>query len=180
MGPEGGEEARLLHEGEFLRLLRRRHWEYVERTNSRAVAAIAAVTPAGELLLVEQYRLPLRRSVIELPAGLVGDVAADEPLIEAARRELLEETGFRAGRIEILASGPATAGLSNEVTTFCAACELQRAGPGGGDDSEDIRVHAVPLADVDAWLTGRGPGTAIDPKIYAGLWLLRRYPVTTA
>lgn len=166
-------EARLLHEGEYLRLLRRRHWEYVERTNSRAVAVIVAVTPAGELLLVEQYRFPVCCSVIELPAGLVGDVAGDEPLVEAARRELLEETGYRAGRIEVLVSGPATAGLSNEITTFCAAYELERVAAGGGDDTEDIRVHAVPLAEVDTWLAARD-GVAVDPKIYSGLWLLRR------
>lgn len=172
MRKERNGEARLLHEGEYLRLLRRRHWEYVERTNSRAVAAIVAVTPGAKLLLVEQYRFPVRRSVIELPAGLVGDLAADEPLVEAARRELLEETGYRAGRIEVLASGPATAGLSNEITTFCAAYELERMGAGGGDDTEDIRVHAAPLAEVDAWLAARD-GVAIDPKIYSGLWLLR-------
>ena len=52
---------RLLHEGEFLRLLRRRHWEYVERTNARGVAVMVAVTADAELLLVEQYRLPVAR-----------------------------------------------------------------------------------------------------------------------
>lgn len=170
-------DARLLHEGEFLRLLRRRHWEFVERTNSRAVAVLVAVTPAGELLLVEQYRLPVASDVIELPAGLVGDVGADEPLLEAANRELVEETGYRAGRIEILASGPATAGLSNEITSFCAAWELEQIGPGGGDETEDIRVHRVRLADVDEWLAERAEGAAIDPKIYSGLWLLKQHPV---
>jgi len=167
-------ETHVLHEGEFLRLLRRRHWEYVERTNSRAVAVIAAVTPAGELVLVEQYRWPVARPVIELPAGLVGDVAADEPLVEAAHRELLEETGFRAGRMQVLASGPTTAGLSNEVTTFCAAYDLERVGAGGGDSTEDITVHLVPLDDVDAWLAARAAEAAVDPKIYSGLWLRRR------
>ncbi len=168
---DSSESPRLLHEGEFLRLLRRRHWEYVERTNARGVAVMVAVTADAELLLVEQYRLPVARSVIELPAGLVGDLGADEPLLEAARRELIEETGYRAGRMEVLAEGPTTAGLSNEITTFCVARELTRVGPGGGDASEDITVHPVPLAELRNWLRVHSKRAAIDPKLYAGLWL---------
>jgi len=168
---DASEPARVLHEGEFLRLLRRRHWEYVERTNSRGVVVIVAVTPGGELLLVEQYRWPVAQPVIELPAGLVGDQGADEPLLEAAQRELIEETGYRAERIERLASGPTTAGLSNEITTFCSAHGLVRVGPGGGDASEDIIVHAVSLGELQGWLQARGRRAAIDPKLYAGLWL---------
>lgn len=164
-------ETRLLHEGEFLRLLRRRHWEYVERTNARGVAVIVAVTAENELLLVEQYRLPVARPVIELPAGLVGDLGPDEPLLEAARRELIEETGYRAERMNVLAEGPTTAGLSNEITTFCAARELTRVGSGGGDASEDITVHPVPLSGLRGWLQAQESRAAIDPKLYAGLWL---------
>lgn len=174
MANDPGQDTHLLHEGEFLRLLRRRHWEFVERTNSRAVAVIVAVTPTDELVLVEQHRWPMGQPVIELPAGLVGDIDAAEPLIAAAHRELLEETGFRARRMEVLASGPTTAGLSNEVTTFCAAFDLERVAAGGGDATEDITVHLVPFADVDTWLARRADLAAIDPKIYAGLWLSRR------
>lgn len=165
------DEAHLLHEGEFLRLLRRRHWEYVERTNARGVAVIVAVTPADELLLVEQYRLPVARPVIELPAGLVGDLGPDEPLLDAARRELVEETGYRAECMELLAEGPTTAGLSNEITTFCVAYDLTRVGPGGGDASENITVHPMPLSGLRAWLQEQSTRAAIDPKLYAGLWL---------
>lgn len=168
---ETDDTARVLYEGEFLRLLRRRHWEYVERTNAHGVAVIVAVTDASELLLVEQYRLPLRCPVIELPAGLVGDVGAEETLLEAAQRELEEETGFRAERMSPLASGPTTAGLSNEMTTFCQAEGLTRVGPGGGDETETITVHAVPLAGLRNWLGTQHPRAAIDPKLYAGLWL---------
>ncbi len=163
--------TRVLHEGEFLRLLRRGHWEYVERTNAHGVAVIVAVTEANELLLVEQYRWPLERPVIELPAGLVGDVGGDETLIDAARRELEEETGYRAAHMSELASGPTTAGLSNEITTFCRADGLARTGPGGGDDTETITVHPVPLAGLRGWLDAQSARAAIDPKLYAGLWL---------
>lgn len=168
---EMDERARVLHEGEFLRLLRRRHWEYVERTNSRGVAVIVALAPGRKLLLVEQFRLPVMRPVIELPAGLIGDLGGDETLAEAARRELIEETGYRAGRMEALAGGPTTAGLSNELTTFCRAEELERVGPGGGDETESIIVHEVPLSELRAWLAEQGRRAAIDPKLYAGLWL---------
>ncbi|HYW77457.1 MAG TPA: NUDIX hydrolase [Gammaproteobacteria bacterium] len=163
--------ARVLHEGEFLRLLRLGHWEYVERTNSHGVAVIVAITEASELLLVEQFRFPLQRPVIELPAGLVGDVGEEETLLEAAQRELEEETGYRAVSMSELASGPTTAGLSNEITTFCKAGALTRVGPGGGDDTETITVHKVPLAGLRDWLSAQHPRAAIDPKLYAGLWL---------
>ena len=168
---DANEPVRVLHEGQFLRLLRRRHWEYVERTNASGVAVIVAVTERDELLLVEQYRLPVARPVIELPAGLVGDQGGDEPLLEAAQRELEEETGYRAEQMECLAEGPTTAGLSNEITTFCIARGLVRVGPGGGDDSEDIIVHPVPLAGLRPWLRAQESRAAVDPKLYAGLWL---------
>ena len=95
---------RILHEGEFLRLKRRDHWEYVERANARGAVVIVALTADDELLLVEQPRLPLQANVIELPAGLVGDIAGaeDEDLEIAGMRELEEETGYRAGRIDNL------------------------------------------------------------------------------
>jgi len=173
---DSNEPVRVLYEGEFLRLLRRRHWEYVERANSSGVAVIVAVTAESELLLVEQYRLPVAQPVIELPAGLVGDIEADESLLEAAQRELIEETGYRAERMEVLAEGPTTAGLSNEVTTFCAAHGLTRVGPGGGDASEDIVVHPVALGKLREWLKDREQRTAIDPKLYAGLWLAGLMP----
>ncbi len=163
-----------LHEGEYLRLLRRGRWEYVERTNASGVAVIVAVTDANKLLLVEQYRDPVARRVIELPAGLVGDLQADEPLAEAARRELIEETGYAARTIEIACTGPVTAGLANETHSFCIARELERVGPGGGDASEDISVHAVPLAGIDAWLAARADQVAVDPKIHIGLRLLNK------
>jgi ADP-ribose pyrophosphatase len=163
-----------LGEGDYLRLLRRDRWEYVERINSRGIVVIAAATPAGKLLLVEQYRAAVRQPVIELPAGIVGDIEADEPLLDAARRELVEETGYAAGAIELACSGPITAGLANETHAFCIARDLERVGPGGGDESEEITVHEVSLADIDAWLANRPETVAVDPKIHIGLRLLAR------
>ncbi|MFO0749020.1 MAG: NUDIX hydrolase [Myxococcota bacterium] len=163
----------ILYAGRFLRAVRRGHWEYVSRQSSSGVVVLVATTPAGELVLVEQYRAPVDRRVIELPAGLAGDIAGqeDEPLTRAAARELEEETGWRAGRIEALVSGPVSAGLTTEVISFFRASELTRIGPGGGDEHEDIEVHHVPLGEVASWLAARTTtGVMVDPKVYAALY----------
>ena len=127
-------------EGRFLRVQWHRGWEYVERTHARGVVVIAAMTADEHVILIEQLRVPVGASVLELPAGLVGDDEAptDELLEEAATRELLEETGYRAERIVPLVSGPATAGLTPERYTFVRAENIVKVGEGGGVDSEDI------------------------------------------
>lgn len=166
---------RTLHEGEFLRLKRRDHWEYVERANARGAVVIVALTPDNELLLVEQPRFPLQANVIELPAGLVGDIegAENESMEIAGARELEEETGYRPARLTFLTAGPPCAGLANELASFYRAFDLVRIDAGGGDDSEDIIPHAVPLAEVEDWLTGQQrAGKYVDPKIFAGLYFL--------
>jgi nicotinamidase-related amidase/8-oxo-dGTP pyrophosphatase MutT (NUDIX family) len=167
------DEPRVLGEGRFARLLSHRGWEWVERTNVTAAAVIVAITEQRQLLLVEQYRIPLGRRVIELPAGLVGDLAENrqEGLEEAARRELLEETGYEAGSIEYLLEGPTSPGLANEVYTMLLARDVRKVGPGGGDASEDIQVHVVPLDEVEAWLeSNRREGLMVSPKIYSALY----------
>lgn len=164
----------LLYAGHYLTLIDRRGWELVSRKHR--VAVIVAWTPADELLLVEQYRIPLERKTIELPAGLVGDTPGqeNEPVLEAAARELEEETGWRAGRVSQIMPCPTSAGMTDEMAVFVRATELERVGDGGGDASEEIRVHAVSRAQVDAWLAGRhGEGLAIDPKIYTALYWSR-------
>lgn len=166
-----------LHEGAYLRLQRIDTWEFVERVNARGAVVIVALTPDDELLLVEQPRPALKGPVLELPAGLVGDIAGaeDEELAVAAARELEEETGYRPDRLEYMTSGPPSSGLSGETLWFYRAHDLTRVGDGGGDDSEDITVHAIALDAVDAWLAERErSGQAVDPKIYTGLYFIRR------
>ncbi len=169
------EKTGTLGEGRFLRLRKRNGWEFVERVGVHDVAVLVAVTATDDLVLVEQYREPVRAKMIELPAGLVGDEAEfdGESLLDAAGRELEEETGYRAGRLSILAKMPSSGGMTSEIVTFVHAEELTRVGPGGGVEGENIRVHAVPAAGVDRWLRARSAeGCLIDPKIYAGLRLL--------
>ena len=94
-------------------------------------------------------------------------------LSDTARRELLEETGYEAAEMRPLGGGPVSAGLSNEIITFFAASGLRRTSAGGGVDHEEIVVHELPLEDFQPWLNRRAAeGLMIDPKIFAGLWLM--------
>ena len=166
-------DAETMAEGRYVRLVRRGQWEYAERIRGRNPVGIVAVTEAGRLLLVEQFRMPLQRRVIELPAGLVGDVAGQEAesLETAALRELEEETGYTAASIEVLTVGPPSSGLANELITLVRARGLKEDGRGGGDGTEDITVHEVALAALPAWLAARArEGLLVDPKVWAGMW----------
>lgn len=162
--------------GRYLALLERKGWEFVTRPNAHAVVVLIATTPEREIVLVEQYRRPVDARVIELPAGLVGDTGdPDEAVLDAAGRELIEETGFEAASLELLMECPTSSGMTDEVISFVRADRLQRVGPGGGDDSEDIEVHVVPLDEVDAWLKDRhARGLPLDPKIYTALYWLNQ------
>lgn len=165
-----------LYEGKYLALRREGHWEYAERPNARGAAFIVAVTEAQEIVLVEQYRIPLHARCIELPAGIIGDEAAfaNESIEAAALRELEEETGFRGARAELLASGPVGAGLASEILHLVRAHDLKRVHAGGGVEGEDITVHVVPLAGIGEWLAQQGrSGKWVEPRIYAGLWFVQ-------
>ena len=89
-----GNVKQTLYEGNWLRLVKIGHWESCERTHGKGMAVIIiAVTPNDDVLFVEQFRVPLGSRTIEMPAGLVGDDHAHDTLEDAARRELIEETG---------------------------------------------------------------------------------------
>src|SRR3990167_324720 len=165
-----------VYEGKWLRMKKRGRWEFAERTNAGGMAVIiVAATPDGNLLFVEQDRIPVEGKTIEMPAGLVGDIDAGESIELAASRELLEETGWQAARIDVLLLGPTSSGMSNERVAFVRAGGLVRVHAGGGDDSEQILVHEVPIASAPAWLAAKmAEGYQLDAKLWAGLWLLHR------
>ena len=164
-------------EGAFLGIEERDRWEYVTRVNARGVVVIIPLTRAGELIFVQQFRVPVNREVIEFPAGLVGDHDdPDEAMIVAAERELLEETGYKSQRLRWLTRCPSSPGMSDELLDFFLAEDAVQVGPGGGEGRENITVHKVPYDQVDAWLaTQQRAGHTYDPKIYSALyWLERR------
>lgn len=170
------DQPKILARGKFLALIQEGHWEYAHRVNATGAGIIVAVTDDGKLLLVEQYRIPLHARTIELPAGVTGDQAGSgESDAEAARRELLEETGYAATTVEALTTGPASSGLASEVVTLFRATGLKRKGRGGGVEQEQIIVHEVPLLEVHEWLAARSQeGILVDPKIYTGLYFVNR------
>jgi ADP-ribose pyrophosphatase len=141
-----------------------------------AVIVIAA-TPADEVLFVEQYRVPLGARTIEMPAGLVGDDRDEDSFEAAARRELVEETGWEPGEVDVLLVGPTSSGMSNERIAFVRARKLKKVGDGGGVDNEEIVVHAVPRKEAPAWLMRKqAEGYELDLKLWAGLWMLEHNP----
>jgi len=164
----------VLAKGRFLTFIDEGGWEYVTRPGVTGIVVIVAVTDEQRLVLVEQYRPAVHQRVIELPAGLVGDADGrrGESMGDAAARELEEETGYRAGEMVALFEGPIAVGVSDEVVSFFHARGLTRVGAGGGDETEEITVHEVPLAELPAFFAAQQrAGLGVDPKIYAGLFL---------
>ncbi len=170
-GGPAAQERRVLHEGKWVRLVARGKWEYAERSRGTHACLIVAVTPADEIILIEQWRASVDARVIELPAGLVGDDTAGEHGAEAARRELIEETGFDCQHIEQVAEGTASAGITDERLEMFVARGLTRVSEGGGVEGENIEVHLVPRTQVQAFLAAaRERGCVIDLKVWAGLY----------
>lgn len=166
-----------IHEGRFLTYRRTaRGWEYVTRSNAKGCVAILAVTDDRRVILTEQFRPPVGRRVIELPAGLAGDIPLqeDEPLLVAAKRELKEETGYEARNWTTLLEGTSSAGMTDEIVTIFYATGLTKMTEGGGVHGEDIRVHYVHQSDVGKWCRDRqAAGLRVDFKIFAALQLAR-------
>ena len=158
----------VMWEGRFVVAKKRGRWEYVSRARDIRAAVILAVDADDHVILVEQYRVPLGRVCIELPAGLIGDHDddLDEDASVAAARELEEETGYRAGRMENLGEFWSSPGMVSESFTLFAAHDLAKIGPGGGTESENITVHRVPLVGLIAFVAERrARGDAIDVKL---------------
>jgi ADP-ribose pyrophosphatase len=161
--------------GRYLSMAKCDHWEYVTRRTGKPGVGIVAITDADEVVLVEQYRAPVGHRVVELPAGLAGDIpgAEEEPMLEAAKRELLEETGYLARVWMELAAGYSSPGLTDESIVLFLAEGLEKVGPGGGDSNEAIEVHEVPLGCVLPWLAEQGQDA--DLKLLAGLYAVQQH-----
>ena len=169
--PDHDADEQIVWQGKYVVAKTRGRWEYVGRTRQIRAAVILAVED-GHILLVEQYRVPLGRNCLELPAGLIGDDegAEDEDDLVAAGRELEEETGYRADRLEDLGQFWSSPGMVSESFTLVRATDLTRIHAGGGTQSENITVHRVPLAGLAAFVAGkRAEGCGIDVRLLLAL-----------
>ena len=159
------EPEEIVWQGRFIAAKRRGRWEYVSRTRGVKAAVILAIVD-GDVLLVEQFRVPLGRACLELPAGLVGDDEEGEAVETAALRELEEETGYRAERVVSLGEYYSSPGMVSEYFTLLRAEGLTKVGEGGGVHGEDIIVHRVPIAELSAFVAAkRAEGMAMDVKL---------------
>ena len=161
------EPETVVWQGRFVVAKTRGKWEYVSRARNIRAAVILAVED-GHVLLVEQFRVPLDRICIELPAGLIGDDdgGEDESAETAAGRELEEETGYRAAKIETIGEFWSSPGMVSESFTLLRATGLTKVGLGGGTAGENITVHRVALDGLEEFLaTRRAMGNAIDVRL---------------
>ena len=155
----------LMWEGKFVRALKRGIWEYASRARDiRAVVILAEYE--GKVILVDQPRVGPDCRCIELPAGLVGDIDPDETIESTAIKELEEETGFTAESVERLGDFYSSPGMLAESFTLVRVHGVRKIGEGGGDDSEDIKVHLVARADIPNFLEQkRAEGFGMDVKL---------------
>ncbi len=157
--------AETMWQGKYITVRREGTWEYVSRTRGVRAAVILAIDE-GHAILVERYRVPLKRNCIELPAGLIGDTDEGEPDEQAAARELEEETGYRAASIETIGEFSSSPGMVTETFSLVRATGLERVHDGGGVDGENITVHRVRLADLPAFIAEqRRLGKMIDVRL---------------
>jgi ADP-ribose pyrophosphatase len=159
------DEEKIVWQGRFITAKTRGKWEYVSRARGIKAAVILAIDE-GHVLLVEQFRVPLGRNCLELPAGLIGDETEGEAIEIAAARELEEETGYRPARIEPVGEFYSSPGMVSESFFFVRAFGLEKVSEGGGVEGENITVHRVALDQVSAFVhKKRADGCAVDAKI---------------
>lgn len=166
--PGTDEPEETMWQGRFVAAKRRGKWEYASRTRGIRAAAIIAIDDDGCVLLVEQFRVPIGRICLEVPAGLVGDDdgAEHESAEVAAIRELEEETGYTAARMDNLGEFHSSPGMVSEAFTLLRARGLTKVGEGGGLPGENITVHRVPLAELPRFVAQwRERGHAVDVRI---------------
>jgi ADP-ribose pyrophosphatase len=151
--------------GKYVRVLKRGKWEFASRTNNINAVVILAEYD-GKVILIDQPRVPPDCRCIELPAGLVGDEDTDATVETTAVKELEEETGFTAERVERLGDFYASPGMLSESFTLVRAHGVRRIGEGGGDENEDINVHLVERSEIVNFIEQkRAEGFGVDVKL---------------
>ena len=162
MSVEEDAPAKVMWQGKYVRAIKKGRWEYVSRTNEvRAVVILAEFE--GKMILVDQYRVPIGGACIELPAGLVGDEDPDATIEDTAIKELEEETGFTADRVDRLGDYYSSPGMVSEGFTLVRAHGVRRS---GGKTEEDINVHLVARDEIPPFIEQkRAEGFAVDVKL---------------
>ena len=166
--PDADLPEETMWQGKFVTAKRRGRWEYASRSRGIRAAAIVAIDEQDRVILVSQYRVPLGCLCLEIPAGLIGDHEGeeDEDAIEAARRELEEETGYRAANMVSLGDFYSSPGMVSESFTLMRATGLTKVGAGGGTESEDIAIHKVPRTELAEFVARwRAMGHGVDVRI---------------
>lgn len=166
--PDATQPENIEWQGRFITTKTRGRWEYVSRARDIRAAVILALDGPDHVILVEQFRVPLGRNCLELPAGLIGDEdgGEGEDDLAAAGRELIEETGYRAARLEDLGNFYSSPGMVSESFTMVRATGLEKVGTGGGTEDENITVHRVALAEISTFIENkRAEGCGIDVRL---------------
>jgi len=155
----------VMWEGKFVRALKRDKWEYASRANNINAVVILAEYD-GKVILCAPPRVPPDCRCSELPAGRVGDQDPNATPESTAIKELEEETGFSAERVERLGGFLASPGMLSEAFTLVRAHGVRKIGEGGGDENEDINVHLVPRAEIPNFVEQkRAEGFGVDVKL---------------
>lgn len=164
--------SRYIYEGSVLKLRKDKvklfdgHQTYREVVEHSGGVAIIPITDQGQILMVKQYRIAVDQVVYELPAG---KLEAGEEIKKCAKRELEEETGYRAGRIKKLFSFYTTPGYSNENLSLFSANKLKKVGQ-NLDRGEYIEVVNLNKEDIIPKIL---KGEIKDSKTIIGLlWYL--------
>ena len=140
-------------------------WDFV--SHRKGAAAVVAVTEDGKLLMVRQYRNALNRETIELPAGARDSVNEDTMI--CAARELEEETGYRAGKIERILSLKTTVAFCDELVDVYLATDLQK-GKKNLDPGESIEIEKYDIKNLLEMIFN---GEIQDAKTVAGILAYR-------
>jgi len=163
------------YKGRFIEVIDDDTWEYVSRVNGQYAVSICALTNNNEIILVEQFRVPIQSNVIENPAGLVGDVDENESALESAKRELLEETGYESDNWKELYITCPSAGITNEKSVKYLATNCRKVGKGGGVEGENITMHLVPLKSLQSWVERKKKiGVMVDAGIFSALYFYEK------